>query len=200
MRDRAFDVTGGSVVRARRVNGDKKYWEIEIEPGGNDDVVIALVANRGCNSGPCTQDRRRLSKRLEETVKGPALPEASITAASATVAEGTSASFTVTLGEAPTEAVTVAVSVAETGSMLAETAPMSVEIAAGTTSAVLAVATDDDKVVEDNSTVTATLSSATGYTVGADDSDEVGGHRQRHGGRSRWRQPRRRLQKAAARR
>ena len=173
MRDRAFKVTGGSVVRARRVNGDKKYWEITIQPDGDDDVVIVLEPNRGCGSGPCTTDRRRLSKRLEETVNGPALPEASITANSATVAEGTSASFTVTLGEAPTEAVTVAVSVAETDAMLAGTAPTSVEIVAGATSAVLAVATDDDKVVEDNSTVTATLSLGTGYTVGADDSDEV---------------------------
>ena len=175
MRDRAFDVTGGSVVKASRVKGDKKYWEIKIQPDGDDDVVIVLAANRGCGSGPCTKDRRRLAKRLEETVKGSAStqPEASITANSATVAEGTSASFTVTLGEAPTEAVTVAVSVAETDAMLAETAPTSVEIAAGATSATLAVTTDDDKVVEGNSTVTATLSSATGYTVGADDSAEV---------------------------
>ena len=69
--DRAFDVTGGSVVKARRVNGDKKYWEITIQPDGDDAVVIVLAANRGCNSGPCTQDRRRLAKRLEETVEGP---------------------------------------------------------------------------------------------------------------------------------
>ena len=72
MRDRAFDVTGGSVVKARRVNGDKQYWEITIQPDGDDAVVIVLEPNRGCNSGPCTTDRRRLAKRLEETVAGPA--------------------------------------------------------------------------------------------------------------------------------
>ena len=72
MRNKAFDVTGGSVVKARRVNGDNKYWEITIQPDGDDDVVIVLEPNRGCGSGPCTKDRRRLAKRLEETVEGPA--------------------------------------------------------------------------------------------------------------------------------
>ena len=71
IRDRAFKVTGGSVVNASRVNGNKQHWEIKIQPAGDDDVVIALEANRGCGSGPCTEDRRRLAKRLEETVKGP---------------------------------------------------------------------------------------------------------------------------------
>ena len=173
IRDRAFKVTGGSVVNASRVNGNKQHWEIKIQPAGNDDVVIALEANRGCGSGPCTKDHRRLSKRLEETVKGPASPEASITANSATVAEGASATFTVTLEAAPTEAVTVAISVEETETMLPAMVPTAVEIGAGATSAPLAVATDDDRVVESNSTVTATLSAGTGYRVGTDDSAEV---------------------------
>ncbi len=74
MRDRAFDVTGGSVVKARRVNGDNKYWEIGIQPAGDDDVGIVLKP-KGCGSGPCTSDRRRLSNRQDATVKGPVTAE-----------------------------------------------------------------------------------------------------------------------------
>ena len=71
MRNKAFEVTGSSVINATRVKGDKKYWKITIQPDGDGEVVIVLAANRGCGSGPCTKDRRRLSKRLEETVEGP---------------------------------------------------------------------------------------------------------------------------------
>ena len=75
MRDDAFDITNGDVEQARRINGSSAHWEIEVEPDGNDDVIIVLEADRPCSEDGaiCTRDETpvRLSTRLESTVSGP---------------------------------------------------------------------------------------------------------------------------------
>ena len=178
LRDVAFGVTEGTVTRAQRlVQGSNVRWRITVRPASDADAGLVLPPTADCEAPDaiCTSDGRGLSNRLEATVAGPAStrPEATIAADAASVTEGTAATFTVTLDEAASDAVTVGLSVSETGSVISGTAPASVTIAAGTTGATLTVPTDNDTVVEDNGTVTASLSAGTGYTVGSHDSAQV---------------------------
>ena len=94
-----------------------------------------------------------------------ALPTVSIAAVSTPVTEGAAAAFTLTRTGATEAELTVAVSVSESEASVSGTAPTSVTFAADSASATLSVATDDDEVSEDASTVTATVSSGSGYTV-----------------------------------
>ena len=94
-----------------------------------------------------------------------ALPVVSIAPSLTPVTEGTAAAFTLARTGATDAALTVEVSVAETGAAVSGTPPTSVTFAVDSASATLSVATDDDEVAEDASTVTATVSSGEGYTV-----------------------------------
>ena len=94
-----------------------------------------------------------------------ALPVVSIAALTTRVSEGTAPSFTLSRTGATDAALTVEVSVTETEAAVSGTPPTSVTFAEGSASATLSVATEDDEVSEDASTVTATVSSGTGYTV-----------------------------------
>ena len=74
LRDESFEVTGGTVVKARRLaKPSNVHWEIMVEPDSNADVAIALPAPRACDvaGAICTADGKRLSNRLELTVSGP---------------------------------------------------------------------------------------------------------------------------------
>ena len=74
LRDHAFTVTGGEVVRARRLERGKNVrWEIHVRPDGNDDVTIALPATTDCaaDGAVCTEDGRMFSGGVELTVSGP---------------------------------------------------------------------------------------------------------------------------------
>ncbi len=102
------------------------------------------------------------------TVPGPAsssLPVVSIVASATPVTEGTAAAFTLSRTGATDAALTVTVSVSESEASVSGTPPTSVTFAAASASATLSVATEDDEVAEDASTVTATVSSGSGYTV-----------------------------------
>ena len=73
-RDHAVAVTGGRVTDARRTSACRlpsDCWEIEITPDSGADVTIVLSHNRPCRvSGAiCIQNGRRLSNRLELTVR-----------------------------------------------------------------------------------------------------------------------------------
>ena len=74
LRDHAFTVTGGTVIKARRLAAPGNVrWEIHIRPDSNADVTIALPPSSGCDAkgAICTEDGRMLSSRLEVTVAGP---------------------------------------------------------------------------------------------------------------------------------
>ena len=74
LRDHAFTVTGGKVVRAKRLEkGGNVRWEIHVRPDSNNDVTIVLPATTDCDAtgAICTEDGRMLSNRLELTVSGP---------------------------------------------------------------------------------------------------------------------------------
>ena len=74
LRDHAFTVTGGEVVKARRLEQGKNVrWETTVRPDGNGTVTIVLPVTTDCSSqgAICTEDGRPLSNRLELTVAGP---------------------------------------------------------------------------------------------------------------------------------
>ena len=165
----SLEVTDGTVQAVRQVAGRSDLWEIEIAPASEADVVIVLAADRACEAAGavCTEDGRGLSNRLEATISGPELAEVSIEAGTGPVAEGTAADFTLTRTGATAEALTVAVSVTESGAMLASSPPVAVTFGAGESSAELSVATEDDTVVEAASALTAAIADGEGYAVSA---------------------------------
>ena len=81
-----------------------------------------------------------------------------------TVTEGSAVLFVLTRGGGDqTQALTVNVSVTETGTMLLGTPPMTATFATNaTTTTMVSIPTDDDTTVEGDSTVTVTLTAATG--------------------------------------
>ena len=93
----------------------------------------------------------------------PATPVVSI-AGGSPIMEGGSASFTVTANPAPSSALSVNVSVTQNGDYVTTPGSRTVTIPA-TGSAVLTVATSDDRVDEADGSVTATVDSGQGYTV-----------------------------------
>ena len=74
LRDHAFTVTGGEVVRARRLEKDQNVrWEIHVRPDSNAAATIVLPATTACGAegAICTEDGRMLSSSLELNVEGP---------------------------------------------------------------------------------------------------------------------------------
>ena len=77
LRDHAFNVTGGEVEKAQRMDRDSDtpniWWLITVEPDGNGDVTVTLPATTDCtdDGAICTGDGRMLSNRLEFSVSGP---------------------------------------------------------------------------------------------------------------------------------
>ena len=74
MRDSAFTVTGGEVIKARRLARRSNVgWEIHVRPDGNGPVTIVLPVTTDCTAegAICTEDRRPLSNCLEITVPAP---------------------------------------------------------------------------------------------------------------------------------
>ena len=97
----------------------------------------------------------------------------SVSGANRQVVEGADAVFTLHRNRAfMGDALTVTVEVEETGAVIAM-APMTVDFAAGSTSATLTVTTTDDMAMEDDSVVTATVVAMAGYDVGARSSGSV---------------------------
>ena len=110
-----------------------------------------------------SSDGVRVALSVRRKVRPPA---ASVTAVAESVSEGERALFEVTLERAPGAPLAVSVSVTAAGEVLAGEAPASVSFAAGETTARLAVATRDDRVVEGDGSVTATLAEGDGYRLG----------------------------------
>ena len=147
---------------------------IDADTGGATDPIDTV--------GPADVDSARVgltftdSGGREESPSGAAAavvtepPEVSIAAGPRLVTEGTPALFTLTRTGVTAVALTVAVGVAESGSMLDGAAPETVTVTfdAGERAATLSVATEDDGVVEATSAVTGTIAPGSGYAVDAD--------------------------------
>ena len=104
------------------------------------------------------------------TIKdSPPTPEVTITAGSG-ITEGGPATFTISASPAPASPIAVNIGVSQTGSWGA-TGPATVSVSAATTT--YAITTSDDNVDEANGSVTATVQSGSGYTVGSPSSGTV---------------------------
>ena len=175
-----FQITGGTVQKARRLAPPSNIgWEITVEPTGNGNVVITLPGSRACDvvGAICTSDGDQLSGSISVTVSGPAptvpAPAATIAPGISPVAEGAAASFTVSLDGAAPATLSVAVSVADTDGVLSDAAPTSIAFAAGDDSKTLTLPTRDDDVIKTASTVTVSLVTGSGYTLGTTTSASV---------------------------
>ena len=74
LRDQAFTVTGGAVRKARRLEPPSNLgWEITVEPASDAEVSLVLPETTDCTAAGavCTAGGKRLSGRLEATVRGP---------------------------------------------------------------------------------------------------------------------------------
>ncbi len=94
-----------------------------------------------------------------------------ITAEDPTVTEGEPAVFTFTRTDAP--ALTVNITVDDSGGVLADAAPDTITFAADSATTALNLATIDDTLEEDDSTVTVTVNDGVDYVVGIENSAEV---------------------------
>ena len=69
----AFTVTGGSILKARRMDKPSNIkWRIMVRPDSSEDVTIVLPATTDCEAqgAICTEDGRKLSNSLVFTVSG----------------------------------------------------------------------------------------------------------------------------------
>ena len=73
LRDHSFQVTGGAVERAKRVDKRSDLWQITVQPDSSNNVTVVLLATEDCEApgAVCTEDGRPLSNRVELTVTGP---------------------------------------------------------------------------------------------------------------------------------
>ena len=102
---------------------------------------------------------------IEEATTPPPPPDPEISiAAGSAITEGSDATFTVTATPAPTSALTISLTVSQIGSFGATTGADTVTIPT-TGSATFTVSTTNDNTDEPNGSITATLSTGTGYTV-----------------------------------
>ncbi len=174
-------VTGGTHKKVWKSSPPARdeYW-IRVKPSGNGAVTVSLPAQTDCEAAGavCTPEGAALASPVSATVPGPAslTPEVSIasaddsqtrsvTADSSLVTEGTAAEFTLTRTGSLADALTVNVSVTETGAMLSGTVPETVTFNANSSTAELRVETEDDEVAEPASVVTAAVAAGSGYAM-----------------------------------
>ena len=87
LRDHAFTVTGGQVVKANRLaHGENVRWQVHVAPDGSGAATIVLPPTMDCEADGaiCTEDGAMLSGRLEVTV-----PQQNSTATGAPTISGT---------------------------------------------------------------------------------------------------------------
>ena len=121
-------------------------------------VLLAAATSTDLNYNGLDPDNVSVTNEDDLTV--------TITAGTSPVDEGTDATFTVTASAMPSSALTVNVSVTDSGSFISGSAPTTVTINPGSTSATLTVTTDDDSTDEVGGTITAMVATGTGYDVG----------------------------------
>ena len=162
-----------------RVGEALAYTNIDIQVRGDTDVeldetVIATLTLRGTvptgvTLGTSTHTHTILN---DDTV---ALPEVTIAAGSSSVTEGADASFTVTASPSPASALTVKLTVSQSGNFATSGSTGSSKTVSVPTSgsATHSVSTVNDNTDEDNGSVTVTVNTGTGYTRGSSNSATV---------------------------
>ena len=110
-------------------------------------------------------------KTIRTTVSS--VPVITITSGASPINEGDNASFTVASDRAPTTALTVKLSITESGAMVSGGPPTEATIASGARTASVTVATEDDERDESDSVLTAKLVAGSGYRPGSPSSAAV---------------------------
>ena len=168
LRDESFAVTGGSVDKARRVDGRNDLREIHVEPKGNGDVTVTLAGGRACGTegAICTADGRALSNTLSATIQGP--PALNVADARAVEGQDATLDFVVTLSRAATGTVSVDYATADGSAVAGEdysAASGTLTFNAGETTKTVSVAVLDDVVNDGEETLTLTLSNPAGAWI-----------------------------------
>ena len=166
--------TGGSTISGTaptsatfQAGSDTAALSVATEDDSVDEPDGVITAAVGAGTGYTAGTPSSAAVTVEDNDEPPAdAPSVTIAADAASVVEGTAAEFTLTR-TISTDALTVTVSVSETGSAISGTAPTTVDFAAGSDTATLSVATDDDSADEPDSMVTAAVSAGAGYAVGS---------------------------------
>ena len=73
LQEHALAVTGGTLSKVRRLEPGKNVkWEITVTPSSDADVTIVLTMTSNCTAqgAICTSDGRKLSNRVELTIRG----------------------------------------------------------------------------------------------------------------------------------
>ena len=99
-KDAGVEVAGGTVAKARRVNGRRDLWQVGVTPDGHGAVTVTLPAGAAR-----TADGRTLSDAATVTVSGPVA--LSVADASAREGAGATMDFAVSLSRAASGEVTV---------------------------------------------------------------------------------------------
>ena len=165
--EHSFEVSGGTVSGARRVEGSSALWEITVLPSGTGAVEIALPEERPCTEqgAVCTAGAVRLSNRPEATIAGPPeldsgteseLLAVRYGAANYQVAEGGTVAVMVTLSGDPEGEVTIPLTKSNGGGATGSDyggVPSSVSFAAGALSRTFTVTAIDDAANDDGERV-----------------------------------------------
>ena len=172
VKDHLFDVTGGAIERAQRIEGRVRNtaWLLTVAPSGNEKVTLTLKATAACESehDVCTTDQRMLEGGPMATIAGPAA--LSVADATADEEPGATLDFVVTLDRARHAAVTVDYATgaegdtATAGSDYTATSGK-LTFAAGTTSKTVKVTVLDDSHDDDGETMTFKLSNPQGARI-----------------------------------
>ena len=174
LRDEYLSASGGTVARARRVDGRSDLWEIEVNPSGSGTVTVTLASGGSCATAPCTEDRRALSETVTDTVAGP--PGLSVADAEAEEGPGAKLRFAITLDRVAAGTVTVRAATSDGTALAGEDyrAKTSVtkSFAPGETRKVVSISVLDDAHDEDAETMTLTLSNPSGAHLA--DAEAVG--------------------------
>ena len=168
-------VNGASItsVQAHTEDGLQNAQIFFLEPDGNDDITFTLVANVACASGgicsgtgtPITQVPSSHTIPAKQTATASQL---SVADAAASEEDDSTIDFVVTLSPASDESVTVDYATANGSASTGDdytAASGSLTFNAGETSKTIQVSIIDDTVVDNNETLTITLSNASGAEI-----------------------------------
>ncbi len=154
-----WDATGAATVS---VNAATTTYTIATGDDQVDEADGSVTATVQSGTGYTIGTASTASVTVADDDDPPATPEITISGGSG-ITEGGTASFTITASPAPASAITVNIGVSESGDWDA-TGAATVSVSGATTT--YTIATGDDQVDEADGSVTATVQSGTGYTVG----------------------------------
>ena len=154
-----WDATGAATVS---VNSATTTYTIATGDDQVDEADGSVTATVQSGAGYTVGTASSATVTVADDDDPPATPEITISGGSG-ITEGGSATFTISASPVPASAITVNIGVSEIGDFGA-TGPATVSVSGA--SATYTIATSDDQVDEADGSVTATVQSGTGYTVG----------------------------------